>query len=206
MLFRSSKVIDEKLATFDKFCISATKYESAYNEAYGHVTQLEVDVENAILKFKKQAKFNEKAELKHILKLLKLSINPYVVAKNEKTDSCISALSSQTSAKKADTQEAVRILEDIHALAEEALASPVPNFFTMGYYVMMNPGEDLTAMPVEEMNKLTRQYLDEHFMIEFIKMAEAGVLYSEKQSVALKKECLPKLKEALAYFKAGNPE
>ncbi len=202
----NSKVIDEKLATFDKFCISATKYESAYNEAYGHVTQLEVDVENAILKFKKQAKFNEKAELKHILKLLKLSINPYVVAKNEKTDSCISALSSQTSAKKADTQEAVRILEDIHALAEEALASPVPNFFTMGYYVMMNPGEDLTAMPVEEMNKLTRQYLDEHFMIEFIKMAEAGVLYSEKQSVALKKECLPKLKEALAYFKAGNPE
>ena len=89
----NSKVIDEKLATFDKFCISATKYESAYNEAYGHVTQLEVDVENAILKFKKQAKFNEKAELKHILKLLKLSINPYVVAKNEKTDSCISAIS-----------------------------------------------------------------------------------------------------------------
>ncbi|MCI9338370.1 MAG: ATP-binding cassette domain-containing protein [Lachnospiraceae bacterium] len=37
-------------------------------------------------------------------------------------------------------------------------------------------------------------------------MAEQGAQYSENQSVLLKKDCLPKLKEALAYFRAGNPE
>lgn len=198
--------VDKKLATFDKFCIMATKYESEFNEAYGNVTQLDVDAENAVLKFKKHAKFNEKSELKHILKLLKLSVNPYVIAKNEKSDSSINALSSMISDKKPDNGEAVRVLEEVYALAEEALAETQPNFFTMGYYMMKKPGEDLTAMPVKEMNNLTRRYLDEDFMLDFIRMAELGVLYSERQSVALKKDCLPKLKEALAYFKAGNPD
>lgn len=198
--------VDEKLATFDKFCISATKYEREFNEAYGNVTQLEVDSENAILKFKKQAKFNEKAELKHLLKLLKLSVNPYVIAKNEKTDSCISALSSLASMQKVNAGEAASAVEEVHALAEDALAKPGPNFFAMGYYMMRNPEKDLTSMPVEEMNAFIRKYLDEDFMLDFIRMAEAGVLYSENKSVALKRECLPKLKEALAYFKAGSPE
>lgn len=198
--------VDEKIATFDKFCISAIKYESEFNEAYGQVTQLEVDSENAILKFKKQAKFNEKAELKHILKLLKLSVNPYVIAKNEKTDSCISALSSLALSKKVNSEEAVRAVEEVHALAEDALARVRPNFFAMGYYMMKNPEKNLESMPVEEMNALIRNYLDEDFMLDFIRMAESGVLYSEKKSVESKKECLPKLKEALDYFKAGNPE
>ena len=61
-------------------------------------------------------------------------------------------------------------------------------------------------MSVEEMNALTRRYLDDDFMLEFIRMAESGVLYSENCSAAAKKECMPKLKEALAYFKAGNPD
>ena len=198
--------VDEKTDTFDKFCISAIKYESEFNEAYGNVTQLDVDSENAAVKFEKQAKFNEKAELKHILKLLKLSVNPYVIAENEKSDSCINSISSMISQKKVNAGEAARVLKEVHALAEEALAPPHPYFFRMGYYMIKQAGEDRAAMPVEEMNELTGRYMAEDFMIDFIRMAELGVQHSENRSLLSKKECLPKLKEALDYFKAGKPE
>ncbi len=198
--------VDEKLATFDNFCISAIKYESEFNEAYGHATQLDVDSENALLKFEKHAKFNEKAELKHVLKLLKLSANPYVIVQNEELNSCISELSALASMKKVEAGDAARVLKEVHTLVENALAKTRPNFFSLGYYMMKNPDKDLAAMSVEEMNALTRRYLDDDFMLEFIRMAESGVLYSENCSAAAKKECMPKLKEALAYFKAGNPD
>ncbi len=200
----NGKEVDEKTSTFDKFCISGIKYESEFNEAYGNATRLDVDTETALLKFEKHAKFNEKNEFKRLLKLLKLSMNPYVIVKNERTDACISALSSLAAQKKPDEKEAVRVLEELRALTAEALAKTRPNFFTLGYYMLRKPQEDLTSLQAEEMNRLTRSFLDKDYMLDFIRMAQDGVSYSEKRSTALKKECLPKLQEALAYFKAGN--
>jgi hypothetical protein len=49
--------------------------------------------------------------------------------------------------------------------------------------MLRNPEADLTTMEIAEMNKLTREYLDDEFMIDFIKTAINGVTYSHNQSI-----------------------
>ena len=197
--------VAESLKKFDNFCIAATKIEREFNEAYGNAVQLEVDIDNAILMLQKQRKFDIPAELKKLKKLYVQSFNPYLIAKNEKSDAYAAKLTSViTSGKNVDQSAALAVLEEGRAIVKAALGQERPNFFTMGYYMMVKPGEDLSKMPIDEMNRMTRKFLDEDFMYGFIAMAEKGVSYAHKNSIELKKACLPELKEALDYFKAGN--
>jgi len=197
--------VAESLKKFDNFCIAATKIEREFNEAYGNAVQLEVDIDNAILMLQKQRKFDIPAELKKLKKLYVQSFNPYLIAKNEKNDAYAAKLTSViTSGKSVDQAAALAVLEEGRTIVKAALGQERPNFFTMGYYMMVKPGEDLSKMPIDEMNRMTRKFLDEDFMYGFIAMAEKGVSYAHKNSIELKKACLPELKEALDYFKAGN--
>ena len=202
-----SAEVAANLKKFDTFCIAATKIESEFNEAYTNVIQLDVDIENAILMLEKNKKFDLAAELKHFKKLFALSYNPYVVVKDEKTDACVAKLSGLISAgKNANREEAQTVLGELHAIVKDALAKDQPNFFTLGYHMMVKPNEDLSKMPVGEMNKLTRKFLDEDFLFGFISMAEKGVTYAHNQSIDKKKEALPELKEALEYFRGETIE
>ena len=197
--------VAENLKKFDTFCIAATKIEREFNEAYTNAMQLEVDIENAILMLRKQKKFDVIAELKRFQKLFNQSCNPFVIVKDEQATAYFSKLASVVSAgKNADKETVLAVLEEGQTLVKAALAKEQPNFFTLGYYITAKPNEDLSKMPVAEMNKLTRKFLDEDFLFGFIAMAEKGVNYSHKKSIESKKACLGELKEALDYFKAGN--
>ena len=199
--------VAEMLKKFDTFCTSATKIEGEFNEANGNVIELDVDIENAILMLRKDKKFDLPAELKRFKKLFSQSYNPFVIVKNEKSEGFEAKLSALVSAgKNVSHTEALAVLEEGHALVKEALSKEKPNFFTLGYYMMVKPEEDLTKMSIAEMNALTRRFLDDDFLLSFIAMAEKGVAYSHKRSIDLKKECLPELKEALEYFKSGSIE
>ena len=201
-----SAQVAEKLKKFDAFCIAATKIEEAFNEAYTNALQLEMDADDALLILRKQRKFDA-ADLKALVKLLGLSVNPYVVVKSAKVDEVSAKLSSLAAAgKSAKRDDMIAALEELKAIVSEALAKDQPNFFTLGYYLTAKPGTDLTNMPVAEMNNLTRQFLDEDFMYDFIAMGEKGVAFSHNKSVEKKAACMAELEEALNYFKAGNIE
>ena len=200
-----SAEVAEKLAKFDKFCISATNIEREFNEANGNLLQLDVDIDNAIQMLKKQKKFELAAELKKFKKLYSLSFNPYLVVKNEESEACLSELSALVAqGKNVDSAKALETLEKLHAIVKAALALDLPNFFTIGYYLTENPNADISAMSIPELNKMTREFLDANFMLDFISTAENGVLYSHKQSIEKKTAVLPELYAALEYFKAGN--
>ena len=197
--------VAEMLKKFDTFCTSGTKIEREFNEAYGNVIELDVDIENAILMLRKDKKFDLPAELKRFKKLFSQSYNPFVIVKDAKSEGFETKLAALVSAgKNVNHADALAVLEEGHALVKEALNKEKPNFFTLGYYKMVKPDEDLTKYSIAEMNAMTRRFLDEDFLFSFIAMAEKGVAYSHKKSIDLKKECLPELKEALEYFKAGN--
>ena len=201
----ASAVVDEKAKIFDSFCIAATKIEQQYNEAFGNATELEVELENAILMLEKNRKFDISSKAKYFVKLLKGSFNPYVVAKGEKADECLQLLNSMAAmGKDADAGATLEFVKTVEAYIDAVLKMEKPNFFTLGYYQMKNPNEDLTTMSVSEMNNMTRKYLDDNFMLEFISMAEKGVEYAQRASVDAKKDALPELEKALTYFKAGN--
>ena len=194
-------VIAEKLKAFDAFCIQATNIEREYNEAYGNAMQLEMDLDKALLMLKKQKKFDVASELKDLRKLFVECYNPYVIPKTSEADTYTEKLSALIrEGKNPDRDRAVAALQEGLDTVREALAKTKPNFFTMGYYLMVKPGEDLSTMSVEEMNDMTRRFLDESFMLDFISTAEKGVAYSHRKSVAGKKACMDDLKAALEYF------
>ena len=199
--------VAEKLKKFDTFCIAATKIEGEFNEASGNAMELEMDLENAILLLQKQKKFDVTAELKRFKKLLQLSQHPFVIRKDGKTAAYLQKLADLIAAgKNVDHSLVLSALEEGHALVKAALSLEKPNFFTLGYYQIEKPDSDLSNLPIEEMNRVTRQFLDDTFMHGFAAMAAKGTAYAHKQSVELKKACQPLLKEALEYFKAGAVE
>ena len=203
----NSADVAAKLKKFNAFCVTASKIELEYNEANGNAMQLEIDLENALLMLEKQKKFDIVAEAKRYRKLLLKSINPYVVPKGEKSDALVASLTELIGKGKAATPaDALEVFTALEAYIENALKQEKPNFFTLGYYVTAKPGEDLSKMPVAEMNKLTREFLDNGFMLDFIATAEKGVAYSYERSIEEKRKCITALQKALEYFKAGNIE
>ncbi len=196
--------VAEKISKFDAFCINATKIEREFNEAYGNAISLETDIENALLMLKLKKKFDIANELKRIQKHFKLAFNTYVIADTAANQGIISSLQACISSSDKEGAETVRALESALAAVKTALGNEKPNFFTLGYYMMANSGADLSAMPVSEMNAMTRDFLDKDFMLDFIELAKRGVAYSYKKSIEKDRECLADLKAALAYFKAGS--
>ncbi len=198
--------VAEKLAKFDAFCVAATKIEREFNEAYGNAMQLDVDIENALLMIEKNKNFDLTSELKKFKKLFTLSFNEYIIQKDEKSDAAMAELSNLIAqGKKVDHAKAAEELRKIHKLVKDALAMEKPNFFTLGYYLTAKPS-DLKWTAVHEMNILTREFLDKDFMLDFISMAEKGVLHSHNKSIEKKKLCISELQSALDYFKSGNIE
>jgi hypothetical protein len=51
---------------------------------------------------------------------------------------------------------------------------------------------------------MTRKFLDENFMYNFIATAEKGVIHSHRKAMAQKKACLPDLEAALKYFSTAK--
>ena len=196
-----------KLKKFDNFCINSTKIEGVFNDAYGEATQVEVQVKNLILYIEKGRQIDVAAELKAIAKNFRESYNEYVVVRTEETDNLVATMGNLArQGKKLDAKEALPTLKRVYELTVEALAKEKPNFFTLSYYLTYKPNADVSNMTVAQMNAETRRFLDEDFLLDFIHMAEKGVRFARKEALARKAELLPELKEALAYFQAGNIE
>ncbi len=188
--------VSAKLKKFDEFCVAATKMEGEFNEAYGNAVQLDVDLDTAIIMLQRNKKLNIVSELKKLRKVYLQCSNPYVIpdAKSEKLDSIIAQ------GKNAERDAAIAALQEINVQVKAALNKEKPNFFTLGYYVISKPGADVGKMDVAEMNAMTRKFLDENFLFNFIATAEKGVIYSHRKALEQKKACMPDLKAALKYF------
>lgn len=206
----SPKIIEEvtnKTTTFDLFCIENTKIEAIYNETYTNVIQLEVDIENVLALAKKGAKIDIINELKNVFELFVKAIHPYVIPSSDETKKLSSDLALLVEEKNENSFKTAKpILERILTLVKEAIAKTKPNFFTLAYYKMMKPDENVENIEIDELNKITRQYLDENFMFDFIKTAEQGVQYAHNQSIDAKKKALPLLKKVLTYFESKTIE
>ena len=193
--------VAEKINKFDSFCISALTIEREFNKAYGNAIEIEMDCENAILMLEKQKKFDLATELKRIAKSFKQAQHTYVITPSEVTARLDAEFARiLVIVKEASPTEVLNLLREALALAKEALAKERPNFFTMGYFIMAKPDVSLAGMPVSEMNAMTRKFLDEDFMNDFIATSNKAVLYSHKTSIGKKQEALAALDTALDYF------
>ena len=198
--------VSQMLKKFDTFCIAATKIEGAFNEAYGNVVETEVLLKDTILLLQRQKKVDLGEELNKYIKLFSDAANPFVIPAEQSAAYVKKLKALRKAGKQAKSVDVLVVLEEGQAMVQAVLAMEKPNFFTLGYYQMVNPDADLSKMPVGEMNKMTRQFLDNDFLLNFIKVAESGVQFAHDQAIAAKQEALPLLQEALAYFQAGKIE
>lgn len=217
---------NQKCKTFDNFCIASTKLEHAYNEIYRHAVELKLDIENVLFLSSKNQPVNEKKTVKNVLKRIETTYHPDIVVKDEHLQGALDVLSSRLTSVNSVTDffasiggavirifnkdhgvskhldsVTVQALTDVADVLDKATQRQKPNYFTLGYYMMRNPEANLDDMPIDELTDMTRKYLDDEFMLDFIESGSKALEYNHRNKVEIKKRLLPKTDEALDFFR-----
>lgn len=195
----------QKIKTFDYFCIENTKIERIYNEAVGKTIALELSIDDTLFLIDKKQRVDLNKRLKDISAELPLCVHPYVLVEDDEVVSVKTELARLIAQGKiVSPQEVVKVLKTLKEIVGKTLQKQKPNFFTLGYYKMKHPDEDVSSMPIDELDKMTRKYLDEAFMFDFIELAQKGVENSHRHSLAVKKEVIKNAQSVLHYCKGAQ--
>lgn len=190
---------------FDSFCIQALRLEDEYNDAYANASDLEFDIEDTIFLISKEQKVDIRKKLVYYVKHIPLCYHPYVLLKTPKVEEIIAKLNNcRSNGDWHNYSNVISLFEELKVIVHEATLRQKPNFFTLGYYMMKNPNAEVFNMNIDELDKMTREYLDNNFMLGFIDLASAGVKYSHDSSIKLKKELLEDAYAFLGYLYSGE--
>ena len=192
-------------ATFDKFCIESTSIELVYNNAQNEAISLKSIVENLAFLLAKNQKVDVIKELKSVVKLLPKTVNKYVLDEAISTRYIEEIVALVAVGKKnIDIQAVILTLTNLDKDLEVAINKQAPNFFRLGYYLMENPDANLEAMDISTLDSMTKEYLDTHFMNDFIELGSVGVANAFNKSLELKKSILARKQEFVEIFKKEN--
>lgn len=188
--------------TFDSFCIVSSKLEQDYNEANAAAIGLEMVIDNILFLIEKKQEIPYVKRLKEVKKDFAATVHKYVVLQDEYAplDAELSSLILSGKNDEKLVEKIVDLLTRIKNTLNIGINRDKPNFFTLGYYQMINPESNIDHLSIEELNKMTREYIDEHFILKFIDLADEGVEQAHKNSISAKKELLPELKKAVEFF------
>ena len=191
--------------TFDKFCIEANRLELRYNTSNSASQGLIASIKDILFLLSKNQKVDVKATLSEYRNTLKKINDPFFVAGyGEKLAQLSENLADVASAYKKGDESARAALEtslqELQTVLEELNGRERPDFFRIGFYSLRNPNQDLTTMPVAQLNEMTLAYLNENFMGQFIELEVKGVEHAFREHLQKKQELLPKLAEAREYF------
>lgn len=211
-----------KCKNFDKFEYKHLELENAYNKAHEAATDALTELDDILFRIEKNAHANLRRDINEALKFAERSFDKYVVCdraqelKDEiaavktivrvpalkKLSNFMLRLFNRAEGKElsADYSEAGKHLEKIREILSEAVAFIKPNFFAMGYFVTFSGGQPLPDMPLEELNKFLRKYLDDNFMLSFRAVAEDGVRYSHARSLEAKRAAIAEINSLLHVY------
>lgn len=198
----------KKCKTFDNFCIAGIRLEDKYNHCVRHAYSLIEDIEELLFLKEKNQEVDEKKQIAHVLDEIKECVHPAVLP----DDIAESIVSRIKAAKRGASDERLGddladALKKLHEELNIGVGVDVkPNYFTLGYYIMKNPEAQLKDVPHEELNAMTRKYLDENFMLDFIECGSKAVLHSHVKSIEKKREVVELAKSTLDYFLNGTLE
>lgn len=208
---------------FDTFVYRNLKLEYSYNIAREALDDVLAEIDDILFRIEKNAYKNLRRDIAEIVKLAYHTRERYVVHSRaselekllgelkplikisvpERVGGVARALfnrkAKQDTAADADWAAISEKLKAVKEILVEAEAYTKPNFFAMGYY-MTFANEPLPAMGIDELNKFMRNYLDDHFMLNFLSMAGEGVRYADKQSIELMKKAIGVIDEKISFF------
>ena len=206
---------------FDNFEYKHLELENAYVAAKEAASEGVDIIDDVLFHIEKNALSGLQAEIKEIVARANKSVNAYVV--NSRADELKAEIetlkkliassfgvklknavapvfnSNYQYVDKTDYASVAVSLGKVRDILSEATAYPEPNFFSMGYF-MTFAERPLPDMPIDELNAYLHEYLDNNFMLEFIRTAKQGIIYSANRSTELKKEALKVIEDKLTVF------
>ncbi len=200
--------VDRLIKTFDNFNIVSIKLENSYSDARTSAEEMIAMIEDFLFLNEKNQKQDTVAKLKAISRKLGDIHDKYFVAQYAEEikahKAAVDSAARTEKSKMALKEGTVAALKALKETAQQMVAQTPYNFFRIGYYVYKNPQIDMSKMPAEEANEVAYKFLMEDFMDEFIALEKIAVQYSANKTLEHKKEALFALKDAIAFFKAGN--
>ena len=221
----SAEDVEKYIKTFDAFNIQALKLENSYNAARTAAEEMIAVIEDLLFLTANKQKVDVVAMLGLVKRSLKDIDDKYFVAgygealkahmtavenviraerKKVTVIDTAKKLVGAGASKLEASSETVEVLQKVKETAKQMLDQPQYNFFRIGYYVYRHPETDLSQMPAEQANEMTKKFLDEDFMNVFIELVEIAVRYSFDKTLANKKVAIDALENAVAFFKAGQ--
>lgn len=201
--------IGTKCKNFDKFEYKHLGLEAGYRRRYSAAADAVDDIDALTFEMSKKGAKDVTYRVNKISKEAALSVGKYVVdARAEELRGMLrelrSALASDKRAKDLSYERTSAVLSSIGVILREALAKTMPNFFAMGYCLTFGK-EPLPELPIEELNRFMRKYLDNNFMLDFIANAKRGLMYSAEKADEKKREAIALL-EAEKHAFEGKPD
>ena len=208
----SENRVKELCAEFDKFCVEANRRESNYNNASSAAEDLAGRVDNFLFLASKKQKQDVKAVLREFVTRMGNIRAPFFrVAYEDRLVAVSNKLKEIVKTYRPDKnnndvpENIIAVAKELQNLLQEMLGQKRPDFFSIGYYSLKHPGEKLEQRDTQKLNEEAAVYFEQNFMREFGALQAQGVIHSYNQSLEAKRNLLPLLAEAKAYF-AGELE
>ena len=191
----ASAKVDKLIDTFKKFTLVSIKLEDSYNDSRSALAQAKDEADFFLLNYEKKQKMDFNKSIKALSKHL-AQVKDGFVLNGELAEAINGVLASS------DTDAAAVALGTFVKAFDAAAGKSEPNFFTIGYYNMAYPGEDIYKKDVDELNALARKVIDEEFMLDFIEHIKLGLEYSENRSREIKRVALEMIASDVASVSA----
>lgn len=207
----SAAEVKRMTGTFDRFCIEANHLENRYNLSDSKADDLENALQDFLFLAEKGQKTDVRGTLREYLHRIQKIDDPFYTARyGDRLSACADNLQKALAAYQPEKdkkgkaaslpQEITAALKDLETLLEEMKAQERPNFFRIGYYKMVHPEENLHHRPIEELNAVALDCLNEGFMDNFLNVEEKGIRYSHEKALEAKKNLLVELEAARVFF------
>ena len=193
------------VSDFNKFSVTHLKLESIFNTAKQDAVVALEEVEDLIFHIEKKAVSDFKHSISKICNLCAKSVHKYVCPESivEMTESLkTTALSVQ---KTEEYEACLDKLRELQALLKECTEKEEPNYFAIGYHLTFSE-EPLPELEVHELNAYARKYLDDHYMLAFIRDEEQALQYAFDRSIEKKQAVIDLIEELRPVFKEGEPD
>ncbi len=198
----------ENVAKLKQFIAVSNKNELAFNEAYDKLESCLADTETIRIAIIGKQITEVVKKTKVLVENAGKVYNPFLISEKDSAYSAIvNNIKSEAAnyAKSEDGTKLTGLFEELKKALVEAQDKVNPNFFTLGYYLTFEPNakslEEL-AKDIPGMNKMSREYIDEKFMIAFLKDIAEGLKYSSKVSDDKKKTVIESASKMLDFLNA----
>ena len=196
-------------AQFRRFEMKHIELERSYNEAHEAALEALVEIENILFLIEKNAFADARNRLTEVRDFSRHAVDPYVVAEPDAselrklTDKLLSGLSAQV--RKGDYSETAQRLRALSDILRRATERTRPDFFALGFY-QEEKGTGCPQGTQEEQNAFYSRYLNEHFMDDFIALAEKSIALEDHKYFKAREEAVEKLGKALSRLENAMPE